>query len=97
MGKLVRDRIPEIINQAGESPEVTVLAPEDLRTALMDKLLEEAQELRDSDASGRVEEMADVMEVIEALLAHFDREQVAQVQSRKRMERGGFEKGYFLA
>lgn len=97
MGKLVRDRIPEIIRQAGGSPEVTVLAPEDLFTALMDKLLEEAQELRGADASSRVEEMADVMEVTQALLAYFDREQVAQVQSQKYLERGGFEKGYLLA
>ena len=97
MGKLVRDRIPEIIHQAGESPEVTVLAPEDLFTALMDKLLEEAEELRDSDASRRVEEMADVLEVVEALLDYFDRAQVAQVQSQKFLERGDFEKGYLLA
>ena len=97
MGKLVRDRIPEIIHQAGESPEVTVLAPEDLFTALMDKLLEEAEELRDSDASRRVEEMADVLEVVEALLDYFDRAQVAQVRSHKFLERGGFEKGYLLA
>ena len=97
MGKLVRDRIPEIIRQGGGSPEVTVLTSEELLTALMDKLLEEAHELRGANPRSRVEEMADVLEVVQALLSHLDSEQVIQVQTEKLRERGGFEKGFFLA
>ncbi|WP_406039425.1 hypothetical protein OG799_28535 [Micromonospora sp. NBC_00898] len=41
-GKLVRDRIPEIISAGGEIPEVQVLGAEDFFPALIAKLHEEA-------------------------------------------------------
>lgn len=43
--KLVRDRIPEIIEASGRKPEVKVLHDQALRTALYDKLVEEHVEL----------------------------------------------------
>ena len=44
-GKLVRDRIPEIIRSTGRTPEVRVLDGEELREALLSKLEEETCEL----------------------------------------------------
>lgn len=92
MGKLVRDRIPEIIRAGGGDPVVTVLGDADYREALLEKLFEEAAELREASAAGVAEEIADVLEVLRAV-AHvhgyewWDIEKIAEV---KRTERGAF-------
>lgn len=72
-GKLVRDRIPEIIRAAGGTPVVeTVTDPERYRALLFAKLREEAGELAeagcDQDAT---EELADLREVLHALAAAY--------------------------
>lgn len=46
--KLVRDLIPELIERDGRSLRVETLSDADFRTALLDKLLEEAREARDA-------------------------------------------------
>lgn len=92
VGKLVRDRIPEIIRAGGGDPVVTVLGDADYREALLEKLFEEAAELREASAAGVAEEIADVLEVLRAV-AHvhgyewWDIEKIAEV---KRTERGAF-------
>ena len=60
MGKLVRDRIPEIIRADGREPEVRVLSATDYLAALNEKLLEEAHELKGAEPESRLEEAADV-------------------------------------
>ncbi len=52
MGKLVRDRIPEIIRQSGRTSHVTTVDEQTYRKALHDKLLEEAAELRVAQRRG---------------------------------------------
>ena len=71
-GKLVRDRIPEIIRDAGRTPVTRTLDPTAYEQALRDKLLEEADE--DAAASGPepLEELADVLEVVRALVVSSD-------------------------
>lgn len=59
-GKLVRDRIPEIVAASGGAPTVVVLSEEDSREALHLKLIEEAGELRDASDESRLEELAEV-------------------------------------
>jgi len=97
-GKLVRDRIPEIIRSAGGSPTVSALGGEELLNALFAKLLEEATELRNANGENRVEELADVIEVIRAIIDQLDMgmSDVEQVAATKRAERGGFRSGLFL-
>ena len=46
MGKLVRDRIPEIIAAEGKTPTVRILNDQEYEAALLDKLCEEVAELR---------------------------------------------------
>ena len=96
MGKLVRDGIPGIMRREGKAPEVEQICGERLKAALKEKLVEEALELQ---ASGDIrEELADVMEVVEAIVDAYgvDEAEVQSFKRKKREERGGFDKGYFL-
>ncbi|PBC36294.1 phosphoribosyl-ATP pyrophosphohydrolase [Rhodococcus sp. ACS1] len=92
MGKLVRDRIPEIIRLSGRKPASRILATDEYQCALIEKLFEEAQELRDADAAQQLEEAADVYEVLLAIVANsgFTVEELHSAAERKRLERGGF-------
>lgn len=66
-GKLVRDRIPEIIRERGGSPVVREAAAAEYRSLLHKKLLEEAHEVLAADDGSAPEELADVLEVVAAL------------------------------
>lgn len=89
--KLVRDRIPEVIRQSGRECGVEVMEEEEFRQALRAKLVEEAQEAAATDAD-LVTELADLCEVIDALMAVYgiDRETVLKEQQQRQIERGGF-------
>ena len=95
--KLVRDRIPDIIRAAGKTPVVrTVVDADEMKRRLIDKLAEEMQEYKES---GSVEEIADIMEVLQALTEKVHGlkwEDVRETQGRKWEERGGFSKGIVL-
>lgn len=98
MGKLVRDRIPEIIHQAGKTCTTRQLQAPEYATALRDKLLEEAQEAIAADAD-LVAELADLCEVIEAI-AHLhgvDWDTIRAVQMERREQRGGFRDRLWLS
>ena len=98
MGKLVRDRIPDIIEAAGRTASVRVLDPAAYERALLDKLLEEAQELHGAAPDDRLEEAADVYEVLLAVaeLIGVDFRQVVARADAKRAERGGFRERLWL-
>lgn len=94
MGKLVRDKIPDIIRASGRVPIQTILAEGEYRTALIDKLNEEVAELAAADDAGAViEEAADILEVVAAIVAGCGAtiNDVLDVARRKRSERGGFD------
>jgi predicted house-cleaning noncanonical NTP pyrophosphatase (MazG superfamily) len=97
-GKLVRDRIPEIIRSTGRTPEVQVLQGDELVAALMSKLEEETAELRTAQRAERVEELADILEVVHALAGRFgiDVAGLQRAADAKRAERGGFDGGIWL-
>lgn len=59
-GKLVRDRIPELIRRNGGQPRTRRLSDEEFATALTRELIEEAQEFAADATEG---ELADVLEV----------------------------------
>ena len=89
--KLVRDRIPEIIQASGRRCEAVPMADGAYRRALLDKLVEEAGEVARADPDQIVSELADLCKVLDALLdAHgIDRNTVVAEQQRRRAERGG--------
>ncbi|WP_435348324.1 nucleoside triphosphate pyrophosphohydrolase [Haloarchaeobius sp. HRN-SO-5] len=94
-GKLVRDRIPAVVRENGETPVFHAVEGEDYRRRLREKLVEEATEFRDDPST---EELADVVEVVEAIRAAEEVEDAALESKRraKRDARGGFEEGIVL-
>ncbi|WP_410765306.1 hypothetical protein [Haloferax sp. DFSO60] len=93
--KLVRDEIPHIIRESGESPRTHVAEGEELDRRLAEKVVEEAREF---EASHRIEELADIVAVIDAVLVReeVDWETLRELVSEKAAERGGFEDGVVL-
>ena len=93
--KLIRDRIPEIIESTGKSFQVNTLSDEDFIDALKVKLVEEASEAKDAGSrEGLVKELSDVYEVVDALCVALgiDRSEVLDLQEIRNRERGGFSK-----
>lgn len=90
--KLVRDLIPEILLEAGLNFEITTLPEIEYRQALRKKIIEEAQELAESNAEHLVTELADLYEVIDALIRSYgiSPEAIVKKQNQRRIERGGF-------
>jgi predicted house-cleaning noncanonical NTP pyrophosphatase (MazG superfamily) len=93
--KLVRDKIPEIIEADGKKAVVEVLDMNKCREFLNVKL---AEELLEYQESGSIEELADIMEIIYALIDSkgISREQFDKVRMDKLNERGGFKKRLLL-
>ena len=96
--KLVRDQIPAIIAADGHQPVTRVLDHGGYEAALRAKLLEEAHEAQAAPDEQLVSELADVLEVLQALAAAHDMgwEEVVSEAGRKRGERGGFDHRIFL-
>lgn len=95
--KLVRDKIPEIVQQnEGQSVPTRIMTDDaEYEGYLRRKIIEEATELAEAKTNEHtIEEMADVEELIDALLAlkNLDRSQVVAAQKAKNEHRGGFSK-----
>lgn len=90
--KLVRDRIPELIAQDGRTYAMEDLDETAYLHALLAKLVEEAQEVMDAAPEERITELADLLEVMDALVGvmGIDESRVRAVQRARRVERGGF-------
>ena len=93
--KLVRDRIPEIIEASGKSCTCETLSDERYIALLNKKLQEEVTEYLES---GTLEELADIGEVKHAILDYkgISLEEFQRVRSEKLQERGGFQKRILL-
>lgn len=93
--KLIRDKIPEIIEKAGNDYEIEVLDDEEYIKALNDKLEEELDEYK---ASKEIMELVDLVEIIYAILDYknISRAEFQKMRKEKQKERGGFEKKLFL-
>lgn len=93
--KLVRDRIPEIIEANGKTCVWETLSQEDYIRLLDEKLNEELSEYQESKS---LEELADLLEVMQAVVRArgWTLEELEQVRSDKAAKRGGFEKKILL-
>ena len=89
-GKLVRDKIPQIIRSKGEEPMIYTASVEEYGLRLRDKLREEVEEFLASDNDP--EELADILEVLHALAgqAGTDQQQLETLRAAKAEKRGGF-------
>lgn len=93
--KLVRDRIPEVIEKDGHKAKFKTLSDKAYLTALDKKLLEEVKEYQ---ADKSIEEMADVLEVLYAICnaRGYTIDELEVKRQEKHIDRGGFEKKLFL-
>lgn len=91
--KLVRDKIPDILDAKGVPYEKTLVSGMEYRKVLIEKLAEEVAEFTEE---GAIEELADVLEVVSALRALPEYENVEKVRKEKELERGGFVGGIVL-
>lgn len=96
--KLVRDKIPEIIKGNGEEPVTRILDDKEYKLELEKKLNEEYQEVLEAQGKDRVEELADMIEIIRHLaqLEGSSLDEVVKVADEKKIERGAFAKKIFL-
>ena len=93
--KLVRDRIPEII-EAGGSTCVTEILSDEEYLKMVDAKLDE--ELAEYHQDQNLEELADLTEVIHAavIARGYTLEDLERVRAEKATKRGGFEKKILL-
>lgn len=93
--KLVRDRIPEIIESSGNKCEIEVVSDEVALEYLYKKLNEEVSELLEDK---NLDEIADVMEVLFAIGSKYgySEEDVLNRRNEKKDARGGFEGNLIL-
>ena len=93
--KLVRDRIPEIIEASGKTCKVEILSDEEYLRMVDAKLDEELAEYHKDQ---NIDELADLMEVIyaAAIARGYTPERLDQVRAEKAAKRGGFQKRILL-
>lgn len=93
--KLIRDRIPEIIEASGKKANIEIMDDSDYLKALNSKLQEELDEYNEDQD---VNELADLIEVAYAIIEHkgISIEEFEQLRLKKQEERGGFKDKLFL-
>lgn len=98
--KLVRDRIPELLEEWGKDPRWrTETDKKKLLCFMRVKVAEEAQELSDAKGEKEIkEELADVIEIIEAFIktGNYSKKELRAIRSKKNKARGAFTQGYIL-
>lgn len=96
--KLIRDRVGEAIEKDGRVAIIRTLEKQEFQDELKKKLMEEVNELLSAQGDSIVEEMADVYEVLEHLLAVYGikEEDLLIVKAKKAQIKGKFRKRLFL-
>ena len=93
--KLVRDKIPDIMIENGAKPVIRILNNEEYKKELDKKLLEEVKEYLES---GNILELADIQEVMNAILDFkgISKEEFNNLREEKVLKRGAFKNKIFL-
>jgi len=93
--KLVRDRIPEVIESTGKKYISHIASEVEYKEELLKKVYEELEEFKENPC---VEEMADIFEVLERLMAVYDIDvdKMLDIKEQKAKDRGAFEKRIIL-
>ncbi|AJH72897.1 putative phosphoribosyl-ATP pyrophosphohydrolase [Bacillus cereus ATCC 4342] len=97
--KLVRDRIPEIIENNGKTFTTRILNEKEYIEEVSKKTQEELAEYLEAESKEhKVEELADLLELVNALAQYegVTLEDVEQVRKQKAEKRGGFQERVFL-
>ena len=93
--KLVRDKIPEIIEVSGKTCETEILSNEEY-LQMLDKKMDE--ELTEYHQEQNIEDLADLLEVLYATAKAkgYSIEELDHVRVEKQKARGGFDKKILL-
>ena len=93
--KLIRDKIPEIIENAGKEYEIHRADEQEYIEKLLLKVEEELAEFKEDPS---IAEMADLFEVLDAVIGYYNfyKEEIKDYQEKKRKERGSFKKQLIL-
>lgn len=93
--KLIRDRIPEIIKESGKECDIKILDNKEYITELNRKLQEELNEYYEGQS---VEELADLIEVVYAILKQKEvsLHKFEEIRKSKALKRGKFNDKLFL-
>lgn len=93
--KLVRDKIPDIIKEKGENPVTRILLDDEYKKELDIKILEEVNEYLKDD---NIEELADIQEVIYAILKfkNVTISEFEKIRLEKVTKRGSFDEKIYL-
>ncbi len=93
--KLVRDKIPEIIEADGKTCEIEILSNDEY-IKMIDAKLDE--ELAEYHKDKNLEELADLLEVIHAaaIARGYSIEELEDLRAKKAEKRGGFKNKIFL-
>lgn len=93
--KLIRDKIPEIIEESGREPKIQVLSDKEYLIELNKKLQEELNEYYEDQS---INELADLVEVVYAILKYKEvpLHKFDEIRKNKAEKRGGFDKKLFL-
>lgn len=97
--KLVRDKMPEIISKEGWSLKQKKLSEPSFKKALRVKLVEEVEEfLEAKDRRHTLVELADVQEIIEALVRSygFTKQELSSAQREKKKRTGGYKNKTYI-
>ena len=97
--KLIRDRIPEIIQKEGNTADIIILSEESFKQAIKEKLIEEATEVCNAQNRDDIlSELADLQEVMDTIkqLYNINTLEVNTIQAVKALQRGKFEKRLYL-
>jgi predicted house-cleaning noncanonical NTP pyrophosphatase (MazG superfamily) len=97
--KLVRDLIPDIIEQNGNKPKIRILNDSDYIIELKKKAFEELKEYTEAQNNEEaIEELADLLEIIQVLVKRHGStmEELEEVRNTKAKQRGSFEDKIFL-
>jgi len=93
--KLVRDKIPEYLQQIGKNPHTHIATDQEYWKELKAKLREETEEFLESEQE---EEIVDIQEVIDAILSYkkIDPKHLRMLKRDKAKKRGKFAKRIIL-
>ena len=98
LNKLVRDKIVESNLKTGAKVKYRELSQAEHRTALVNKIIEEAKEILKAGTDDAADEIADVQQAVDDLVEQFglNEETIKKSQNRKRRNNGAFKKGHYI-
>lgn len=95
--KLVRDKLPEMMREMGQEPEVTKLAGDDRVRALIAKVTEELAELDPQDSSFTKELSQVKQALVDLIEVSGGDDEIERLRLEDLEKRGGFHEGLFVS